>query len=95
MPTLPAFCWLAGASPAGAKKKMLDKVRAVPIIGVMENTMKMVKNSKGKRIAVDARGWTYCDDCGGEFQPDDMAGDKLCLTCHDDLHADDWTMEDC
>jgi hypothetical protein len=24
-----------------------------------------------------------------------MRDSKLCLICHDDLHADDWTMEDC
>ena len=60
----------------------------------MDNSTKVVKNSKGKSITVDASGWAVCDDCGGEFHPDDMKNNVICLTCHDDLHSDDWTMED-
>jgi len=59
----------------------------------MTNTTTVV-NIKGKSITVDASGLAVCDDCGGEFHPDDMKNNVICLTCHDDMHADDWTMED-
>jgi hypothetical protein len=61
----------------------------------MTNTTTTVVNNKGTLITVNLEsGWTFCDDCGGEFHPDDMKNNVICLTCHDDLHADDWTMED-
>jgi hypothetical protein len=55
---------------------------------------KRVTNSNGKSIAVVAEGWAVCGDCGGEYHPDDMKYDGLCITCHNDIHCDDWTMDD-
>ena len=51
-------------------------------------------NARGKVIEVGADGWAVCGDCGGEYHPDDMRNSSICNTCHNDLHADDWTMED-
>ena len=61
---------------------------------IMENTTTVV-NNKGRKIKVDASGWALCDDCGGEYHPDDMKNDRRCFTCHNDMHCDDWTMDDC
>ncbi len=63
-------------------------------IPTMENTT-TVRNYRGTKIEVGADGLAFCDNCTGEYDPDDMAGAKICVTCHHDLHADDWTMEDC
>lgn len=60
----------------------------------MENTTTVV-NNKGRKVQVGADGWAFCHDCTGEFHPDDMRNEYRCLTCHDDLHHLDWTMEDC
>jgi predicted Zn-ribbon and HTH transcriptional regulator len=59
-----------------------------------DDKMAKVVNSNGKSIAVDAQGWALCDDCGGEYHPDDMKNDRRCFTCHNDIHCDDWTMDD-
>ena len=72
----------------------LDFLRVMDKMFVMENTTTVV-NSNGKKIAVGADGWAVCGDCGGEHHPDDMKNSERCITCHDDLHCDDWTMEDC
>ena len=61
---------------------------------IMENTTTVV-NNKGRKIQVDAQGYAFCHDCTGEHHPDDMRNEYRCLTCHDDLHSLDWTMEDC
>ena len=58
------------------------------------NNTTTVRNYKGVKVEVDAKGLAFCDSCTGEFDPDDMKGAKLCVNCYHDLHADDWTMED-
>jgi hypothetical protein len=58
------------------------------------NGKSTITNARGKRIEVFANGTAECYSCGNECHPDDMRDSKLCLICHDDLHADDWTMED-
>ena len=65
------------------------------MMNTTEGKAKRVVNENGKSIAVDASGWALCDDCGGEYHPDDMKNDRRCFTCHNDMHCDDWTMDDC
>jgi DnaJ-class molecular chaperone len=55
----------------------------------------MMRNANGKWIDVDAKGMAYCESCTGEYDIDDMKDKHTCITCHNDLHCDDWTMEDC
>jgi hypothetical protein len=61
---------------------------------MMNAESKTVVNGKGKRIKVDAKGWAWCENCTCECNPDDMVNDYHCVDCNNDLHSDDWTMDD-
>lgn len=65
------------------------------MMNTTEGKAKRVVNVNGKSIAVDAEGWAFCEDCTGEMHPDDMRNDYRCITCHNDFHCDDWTMDNC
>ena len=93
------WCNLLKALEKIDKKKMLTpdpfSCRMLYMMNTTEGKAKRVVNENGKSIAVDASGWALCDDCGGEYHPDDMKNDRRCFTCHNDMHCDDWTMDDC
>jgi hypothetical protein len=54
----------------------------------------MMRNSNGAWIEVNEEGVAYCDSCTNEQHIDDMLNSKVCLICDEDLHSDDWTMEE-
>ena len=78
------------------EKIVVDGNRDLGYTVSMMNTTegKRVVNVNGKSINVGASGFAVCGNCTDEHHPDDMKYDGMCYTCHNDIHCDDWTLDD-